>query len=299
MPRLTENKIVLVVRETRLEELKARFNTVEQARFYIEQQGASFADYEDEDRAYKAAVAEAERTVSTIGRVQTVHRAFLPNFLFGPDDLVVAVGQDGLVANTVKYLDGQAIIGVNPDPSRYDGLLLPFTVKDLGKVVVEAFQSKRPLKSVTMAKAKLNNGQILYAVNDFFVGPKSHGSARYTLVHGERNERHSSSGIIVSTGLGSTGWFTSLISGARAIAAAFPNPAKEEEIANTPIGFPSDAEELRFTVREPFPSKVTGIKLVYGKITKKVPLVVESHMAERGVGFPGYFGHAPSVLYCC
>ena len=35
MDRLTENKIVIVVRETRLEELKARFNTVSQARFYV------------------------------------------------------------------------------------------------------------------------------------------------------------------------------------------------------------------------------------------------------------------------
>ena len=44
MPR-TENKIVLVIRRTRLADLVARFNTVQQARFYVEHLGADFSDY--------------------------------------------------------------------------------------------------------------------------------------------------------------------------------------------------------------------------------------------------------------
>jgi len=50
---------------------------------------------------------------------------------------VVAAGQDGLVANTRKYLDGQALIGVNPESARHDGQLLPFVTKDLEKIVPE------------------------------------------------------------------------------------------------------------------------------------------------------------------
>ena len=40
-----DRKIVLVVRETRLDELTARFNTVQQARFYVEHLGADFGDF--------------------------------------------------------------------------------------------------------------------------------------------------------------------------------------------------------------------------------------------------------------
>lgn len=282
MKRLTERKIVLVVRETRLEELKARFNTVSQARFYVEKLGGDFADYLDEDTAYRQAVALAQATISEMGRLQTIPRAFLPNFIFGPQDLVVAVGQDGVVANTLKYLDGQPLVGVNPDRKRYDGKLLPFRPQDLAKILPEALRGGRKTRSVTMAKATLNNGQTLHAVNDLFVGPKSHGSARYTISHGQKTEQQSSSGLIVSTGLGSTGWLASLLAGARGIAAAVEANSRAKPWRPE---FPWDARKLVFTVREPFPSRTTGTELVFGQVDGAAPLVIESHMAERGVIF--------------
>lgn len=287
MQRLTENKIVLVVRETRLEELKARFNTVSQARFYVEQSGGNFSDYESEEGAYRRAVDGAQQSLGRVGRLQVVHRKFLPNFMFGREDVVVAIGQDGLVANTLKYLDGQPLVGVNPDPARYDGLLLPFGVRDLAAVLPEVFQGKRPMKSVTMAKASLNNGQTIYAVNDLFIGPKTHGSARYTIKLGGLVERHSSSGVIVSTGLGSTGWFTSLITGATAVAAAFgaQKSGKKSPLTIPAPRFEWDAKHLFFTVREPFPSKTTAVSLVFGRVSAKQSLQIESHMPERGVIF--------------
>ncbi len=302
MERLTESKIVLVTRRTRLAELVVRYNTVGQARFYIEHLGADFSDYLSEDERYHQAVMEAERTLSELGRVQTIERGFLPNFIFGDDDLVIALGQDGLVANTVKYLSGQRLIGVNPDPARWDGKLLPFAVGDLAKIVPEVLQKGRATKSVTMAKASLNNGQALYAVNDLFIGPKSHISARYTIAINGRQEEQSSSGVIVSTGLGSTGWFKSLLTGALGIAhtidhggmgAAKPgsktkssSPRKMED-AGLPARseFPWDAQYLYYTVREPFPSQRTSATVIFGQVTREQPLVLTSQMAENGVIF--------------
>jgi NAD kinase len=217
MDRLTENKIVLVVRATRLSDLKARFATNMQAKFYVSRLGGDFADYEKEDSAYQTAIAEARQILSGLGRVQIVQRALLPNFVFGPEDIVVALGQDGLVANTLKYLNGQPLVGVNPDPQRWDGRLLPFKVRDLDKIVREVLLRGRPMKSVTMAKVTLNTGPTLHAVNDFFIGPRTHISARYQIRLGEVAENHSSSGVIISTGLGSTGWLKSLLTGAAAI----------------------------------------------------------------------------------
>jgi NAD kinase len=285
MKRQSENKIVLVMRETRLEELKARFNTVSQARFYVERLGGDFKDYEQEDCAYHQAVNLAQTTLAGFGRVQVVQRRFLPNFIFGPNDLAVAVGQDGLVANTLKYLDGQLLVGVNPDPARYDGKLLPFGITDLGKVIPEVFRGHRPVHDVTMARARLNNGQTLHAVNDLFVGPKSHGSARYSIHHEGKEERHSSSGVIISTGLGSTGWLTSLITGAQGIAAAFSGKDKTPARKGGQPGFAWDAKQLCFTVREPFPSKTTNTTMLFGRISTGSTLQIESHMAERGVIF--------------
>jgi NAD kinase len=282
MSPLTENKIVLVTRRTRLDELIARFNTLGQAKFYVEHLGADFGDYVKEQERYHQAVTEATVLLRALGRLQVLDRSFLPNFIFGQHDLIVVLGQDGLVANTVKYSSEQIIVGVNPDPERWDGVLLPFQVRDLPRIVPAAIAGKRPIKLVTMAKAQLNTGQALYAVNDLFIGVKSHGSARYVISIENKQERHSSSGVIVSTGLGSTGWFTSLMTGAVAIAGQFTHRAIASK---TRPSFDWDADYLFFTVREPFPSKTSSTDLVFGQIKPGQPLVLVSMMAESGVIF--------------
>lgn len=282
MQRLTENKIVLVTRRTRLDDLIARFNTIQQAKFYVEHLGADFGEYLDEHKRYREAVTEAETILRTLGRVQMLDRSFLPNFMFGPQDTVVVLGQDGLVANTVKYLTLQPVLGVNPDPKRWDGVLLPFRVKDLARVVPEVFAGRRGVHEVTMAKATLNNGSVLYAVNDLFIGPKTHASARYLIQLGSKKEHHSSSGVIVSTGIGSTGWLKSLIAGAVAISGELSHG----KIRITPKeAFPWDAKYLYFIVREPFPSRISSASLVVGKITEAQPLILVSQTPEQGVIF--------------
>lgn len=281
MERLTENKTILVTRKTRLEELIAKYNTISQAKFYVEHLGADFSDYINEHETYQRCIRQAESSLQHLSRVQIVDRAFLPNFIFGPQDTVVTLGQDGLVANTLKYLDGQSLVGVNPDPKRWDGVLLPFRVDDLGLVIPEVFSQRRKIQEVTMAKATLNNGQVLYGVNDIFIGPKSHTSARYVIKMGKKQEQHSSSGIIVSTGLGSTGWLKSLLTGAKAIAGG----AMVESGKEAPTRSPWDANYLFFTVREPFPSKTSSASLVFGKINQRSTLTLTSQMPENGVIF--------------
>ena len=288
MNRLTETKIILVVRATRLADLKAKFATKTQARFYVSRLGGDFDDYEREDTAYQQAIAQARQTLGELGRVQLVQRAFLPNFVFGEQDIVVALGQDGLVANTLKYLNGQPLVGVNPDPKRWDGQLLPFQVPDLEAVMREVLRSGRKTREVTMAEAALNTGLILCAVNDLFIGVKSHGSARYRIALGNAAENHSSSGVIVSTGLGSTGWFKSLMAGAAGVAVAAGRAQAAQ--AQDPQ-FPWESDHLYFTVREPFPSRNTGTTLVFGKVTPQQPLVIESMMAENGVIFSDGIEH--------
>jgi NAD kinase len=281
MKRLTENKIILITRTTRLEELIVRFNTIEQAKFYIEHLGADFSDYEAEHRQYKEALRETEMQLRELGRVQTLDRAFLTNFMFGPEDTVVVLGQDGLVANTLKYVDERPVVAVNPDTRRWDGILLPFRVNDMRSIVLEVFARKRQVREITMARARLNNGLTLYGVNDLFIGHRSHISARYELALGQKHERQSSSGIIVSTGLGSTGWFTSVLAGARGIGTALGRPIETDILKN--IRWESDY--LYYTVREPFPSRTSAVSLVFGRVTRQEPLTLVSQMPENGVIF--------------
>jgi NAD kinase len=283
MSRASDRKVVLVTRRTRLEELIHRFHSIPQARFYLERLGASFDDYRTEHETYLQAKTMALDAIGAFQRRQVLERQFLPNFLFGPDDIVIALGQDGLVANIMKYLEGQPLIGVNPDPARNDGVLLPFKPPELSTILLQTAQDKRSAKTITMAQATLADRQTLYAVNDFFIGPKSHTSARYEIVLGQQHEVQSSSGIIVSTGLGSTAWMKSIVTGARAIAAGLRSPPAPATEAYQPL--PWDTDRLLFAVREPFPSIASQAQLVFGAIPRATELNLRSLMPEGGVIF--------------
>jgi NAD kinase len=277
----SERKVVLVTRRTRLEALVAQYHTLAQARFYIEHLGADFSDYLRENAAYAQSLQLTVEALQAWGRYQVVDRTYLPNFVFAADDIVVALGQDGLVANAMKYLDGQPLVGVNPEPSRWDGVLLPFAPSDIRAVLGDVAADRRTTKAVTMAEARLSDGQTLRAVNDLFIGPRSHTSALYEIELGGQSEAQSSSGIIVSTGLGSTAWMKSVVTGslgiARALRAAGPGTAYEP--------LPWDAKQLTFAVREPFPSRSSTTSLVYGSITAQQPLRLRSRMPDNGVIF--------------
>lgn len=277
MKGLDDIRFVLIMRKTRLQELIERFNTWPQAKFYLEHNNVEVNDYLQEHDHYQKQLVQAESILKSLGRFQLLERSLLPSYQFSQRDIVIVIGQDGLVANTLKYLNGQPVIAINPDPARWDGKLLPFEIGQLHDVVLSTLQDKMPSKSVTFAQATTNDGQSLLAVNDLFIGPKSHTSACYIMKWNGEQEFQSSSGIIVSTGLGSTGWFQSILAGAKAIMGTNDHPLTK--------GFAWGDRLLQFTVREPFPSNTTGVKLVFGTIDEQLPLQLESLMPENGVIF--------------
>ena len=182
------DKIIVVTRKTPLEELIERFNSRAQAKFYIEHAGASFQPYEDEHEAYYRSVDVLKKSLPREPASQWIERSFLPTFQFGERDLVVTVGQDGLVVNVAKYLATQPILALNPDPQRIDGVLIPFLVPQARRLLPRILEGRMKLKRISMAAAELNDGQTALAVNDLFIGPKSHISAKYVLQFGENGE---------------------------------------------------------------------------------------------------------------
>jgi len=284
-------KIILVTRKTRLEGLIERFNTRGQARFYLEHSGGNFELYEHEHETYYAALGALRTAIRSLAKFQEIERSFLPNFIFAENDLVVTIGIDGLVVNTAKYLDGQPLVAVNPDPAQIDGVLLPFTVGQASQIVRLVLKGQARLRPISMAKARLNDGQSLLAFNNLFIGARSHVSARYLIQVQNRQEHHSSSGIIVSTGAGSTGWLSSLFNMANGMLAGFSenladgqaNPGNGELLH--PLRLEWEAERLVFVVREPFVSKTSEASLVCGTIAPGSPLVLRSEMPDGGVIF--------------
>ena len=136
------------------------------------------------------------------------------------------------------------------------------------------------MRDVSLARATLHDGQTLLAFNDFFLGAKSHVSARYQLRVGHRSEEQSSSGILVSTGAGSTGWMSSVFNMAHGVA-GFVGTQMSQRIRKMKW----EDRSLLWAVREPFISQTSRAGLVMGSITEGEELVVESLMPSGGVIF--------------
>src|SRR6187200_519644 len=201
---------VLVERPSEYDELLARHATHEQVRFFLEQRGRALDEVLERHAALAATHRSVLGAVPADWRAATVLRADLDRFLFEPGDLVLALGQDGLVANVAKYLDGQPVIGLNPDPEHVPGVLVRNPPGAAGDLIADLARGAARVEERTMARALLDDGQEVLALNEIFVGHVTHQSARYTIALGDRTERQSSSGIIAATGTGATGWAASI-----------------------------------------------------------------------------------------
>jgi NAD kinase len=272
-------KIVLVTRKTRLQGLVERFSSRGQAKFYLEHSGQDFSEYEREEAVQEQALRTLRRGLDLGLKFQVVDRALVPTLLFGKADLIVTAGPDGLVANTAKYVGSQPIVAVNPDPERFDGVLLRFKPEEARAAVERVAEGKALFREVTLAEASLADGQRLLAFNDLFIGARTHVSARYQIRFGGRSEPHSSSGVLVSTGAGSTGWLSSVFTEASAVAAFAGGRS------GRPVRLEWEDGRLVFVVREPFLSRHSRAEIVLGTVEPGQELVLESEMPQGGVIF--------------
>ena len=272
-------KLVIVTRKTRLQELIERFNTRSQAKFYIEHAGGDFGDYEREDDAYSRALQLLRLDLEFGLPQQLVDRSLVSTFEFRKEDLVVTLGQDGLVANTAKYVGCQPIVAVNPEPTRFDGVLLPFQQTQARAAVERVIDGKAAIREITLAEVHLNDGQRLLAFNDFFVGARSHISAQYRIKDKTRSEIQSSSGVLVSTGAGSTGWVSSVFNMTAGVARFCGGHTGQS------VRLQWEDQRLLYVVREPFLSRHSQAGIVAGMLEPGEELIVESLMPSAGVIF--------------
>lgn len=294
-------RIVVVTKKTALFELLNRYHSKSQVSFLLERRGTSIEEYEAANEAYELSLATLMSALPRELPHHKISREEIPTFLFRPTDLIIALGPDGLIVNVAKYMaDEQPMIGVNPDPKRIDGVLVRFRPDQIREKIRAMLEGSFKTDSITLAKAETNDGQTLYAVNDFLVGRRDQVSAWYTVEYEGRRERQSSSGILISTGVGSSGWIKSVLTAVSRIASRILNeefadaPTGENEKVNEALGkitsgltvpFSWNEHKLLFVVRDPFPSRYTKADIVFGEILEGDELTVTSEMSEGGCIF--------------
>src|SRR5262245_27453560 len=117
-------RAVIVSRRSEHDELLARFGTRAAAAYFLRRRGRDMSEVDGRHAALTRALTTVGAAIPADWRRGHVDRADLPRFLFGPEDVVLAVGPDGLVANVAKYLNDQPVIGVNPEPGVNPGVLV-------------------------------------------------------------------------------------------------------------------------------------------------------------------------------
>jgi len=257
-------RVVIVHRRSEYTELLERHATYGQAEYFLRERGRSIDDVRERHDVLDRAIHEVSTRLPDDVRQARLERSELDRYLFGPEDIVMAIGQDGLVANVAKYLGGQPVIGVNPEPERNPGVLVAHRPSDAPGMVARLRIGRARIESRAMVQATLDDGQSLEALNDLYIGDSGHQSARYTVTVPDRgSERHSSSGIIVGTGTGSTGWTSSIVHD-RSIDPQWLPPAESTGIS--------------WFTREAWPSISTGTELTGGVLLDgaRLELVVES-----------------------
>lgn len=262
-------RCVLIERPTAYQELLARHGTREQAVFFLAQRGETIEEIEARHRQHREHHAHVLGAVPAEWRRTGIGRADLDRFLFEPDDIIVALGQDGLVANVAKYLHGQPVIGLNPHPDLYPGNLVSHPPQAADDLFRDVARGRASFQSRTMVQASLDDGQTLVALNEIFIGHASHQSARYQITLGHHTERQSSSGVVIATGTGATGWAASL---------------HHERQSQVRLPQPEE-HRLAFFVREPWPSPATATTLVEGELNDEVALDITSELSDDGVLF--------------
>ncbi|MET7282018.1 hypothetical protein ABZS29_27560 [Kribbella sp. NPDC005582] len=254
-------RAVIVHRATELSELIAHHGTRQQAGFFLAGRGRDLAELDARHQAQQEALATVSAAIPLDWRRTVAERNDLDRFVFGPEDVVIAVGQDGLVANVAKYLDSQPVIGINPEPGRNPGVLVPHEPAAITELL-----AVREIAERTMVAATTDDGQQLIALNEVYVGHRTHQSARYRL----GSERQSSSGILIGTGTGSTGWCRS---------------AWQER--RSPLTLPGPIDPvLCWFVREAWPSPATGTDNTEGllKAPDTLTITAESDLVVFGDG---------------
>ncbi|MBI4095410.1 MAG: NAD(+)/NADH kinase [DPANN group archaeon] len=178
-----------------------------------------------------AALNHVRKVLESLGiPYQRVYQPYAAFEEFKGRDLVISVGGDGTVLNTAHYITDETPVLTVKSDGRSKGALCLFDATEFQRIIEDIVSDNHKTELWTRVEGRLGNKTDL-ALNDILVGPKySPGAARYNIRFSDTEEKQISSGVITSTGAGSTGWYVN--------------------IAGNNGTFSRTAQELRFIARE-------------------------------------------------
>lgn len=155
-------------------------------------------------------------------------------------DLVISIGGDGTALSASHFLRTTLLLAVNSSPTTSEGALTTINLEQLNKKLDQIEKGDYTIEKLERIEVEINKKPLdILALNDVFTANKNaYKTSKYKLKLKTKNkiikEKQKSSGLIFSTGTGSTAWFKS----------AGGNP------------FPSNSKYIKMFVREPYIRKL-------------------------------------------
>ena len=183
---------------------------------------------------------------------------------FQDKDLIIAVGGDGTFLRAAQFTDNQLIFGVNADVKNKEGFLMKANKKDFEIKLKKIIKNEAKIKKLPRLEAYINNQKIeTLALNEFFIGSrKSYHAAKYSIGIYDKKEIQKSSGILVTTPVGSYAWAKSCC---------------ERTL-------PLNSSNYQFIVREPYMGKELFMPtVIHGEIKPQEKMILTSTRRDNGV----------------
>lgn len=127
-----------------------------------------------------------------------------------PFNLIIILGGDGTILKTCKYITTQEVILINSDPEHSEGVITDFPLPKVEQLSY-ILDGKYKTKLRQRMEVKVNNSQVEDAVlNEVYFGSgKACMISKYEIQYDGKKETQRGSGVIISTGTGSTAWYHS------------------------------------------------------------------------------------------
>lgn len=177
-------------------------------------------------------------------------------------DFIISIGGDGTVLSASHYLRNKPILAVNSSPSTSIGALTTLSSSKLSEKLKEIKMGNFKTEYLERIEVSINNKVLDHlALNDVFIASeKAHLISKYKIKLKDKEENQLSSGLIFSTGTGSTAWFKS--------AGGIP--------------FSPQSKYIKMIVREPYHNRLIKFSILnadiqeneYIEIIPKVPSIL-------------------------
>lgn len=124
-------------------------------------------------------------------------------------DLVIVVGGDGTFLKAALFIkDKTPILGVNSNVRKKEGFFMKSNKNNFDTNLKKILNNKHKTVKLTRLQAKINNKAINdLALNEFYIGcRRPYNVFRYWIDIDNKKELQKSSGVLVSTAVGSSAW---------------------------------------------------------------------------------------------